>query len=1198
MFGSEDGSVLEGQLYALDSDAGEELTFYLISEPPKGSVTLSPNGSFRFEPGADFQSLGEGDQSSVSFVFEVRDAQGNFSQSSVAINIAGVNDAPEVAQGVEGNTDQNSGQLSINLLEHASDVDAGDSLFVSRIQLQSGNEAGVSLSLSGNELVVDPQSYRFLAEGEQETLVYEYRVSDSQGAYVIQTAEIIIAGENDLPTVASAVVYQGDQNAASLSIDLLDGASDVDLSDTLNVVSLQLEAGDPQGITFNSQTNTLEVDSSAYAELAEGETETIEYRYMIDDGHGGQVEQTASVEIEGLNDAPTSESNQVTINEDEPYIFSLTDFPYSDIDNNDQLDYVQISTLPSEGLIFLNGQPILAGQDISREDIESGLLIFTPEDNAAGEDYSSFTFRVSDGDLLSTEQAFAIDVVPVADTPQLSVEGADASADPGIDYSISSLEDTPVALDIESLLEDNDGSETLSLSISGVPEGSTLTDGANSLVTDGSDIDLAGFQLDTLSLNPVENSNTDFDLTITATSTESENNDQASVSKVLHVDLIEVNDAPESADSSVTIDEDTPHIFAVADFAFTDVDTGSSLQSVKIVSLPDSGNLLFNGAAVTVEQEISRTDLITGRLKFEPAADENGNDDTSFQFMVGDGELYSDTQSFSFNVTPINDAPDVGQNITSAVVEDTATETVELLEHATDVDGDTLGIDDLTLESGNDIGVSVSGSQLIINPGSYDSLPENQIETLVYRFNITDGNGGQTEQTATIAITGTNDGAVISGVDTGTVTEGTASILEVSGVLNISDADTGEAGFVAETVTGTYGQLTVSSTGDWVYQANNAQSGIQSLGDGDTATDSLSVRSLDGTVHNIVITVAGLNDVAEITGASSASITEDIAVTAGDQLLASGQLNVTDVDNGEALFNSGAVNGSYGSLSIGSSGNWVYTADNTQTAIQSLGDGDQLTDTLTVTTVDGTSQDITITINGSNDVAQISGVNAGDVTEDAAAELVISGQLNVSDTDAGEDELEAETLSGVYGDIAIDAGGNWTYSADSDQTSIQELAKTGGDYQIGFDNVRMTATTTEQVAQEVVNTDQSDQITGGAGDDILTGGNDSDTFIWHAEDAGTAGTPAIDTITDFHVGQGGDVLDLSDILVDEENHQLDEYLHFNFSGGDTTVEISSQANGDVTQKVTLQGVDLSGLGASDSEIINNLLSDGNLQIDS
>ena len=809
MSGSEDDNVLEGRLYAKDSK-GDELTFYLLSKPEKGSIILSEDGSFRFEPGTDFQYLSENEQASVGFVFGVRDSRGSSSQSSVEINIIGANDTPETAQAVEHSIEEGSGILSVNLLEHASDVDVGDSLYVSNIRLQSGNEAGVSFSLDGNGIDVDPGAYEYLAEGETETLVYEYRVSDIQGDYVIQTAEITITGENDLPTISSAVVYEGGQNSGSVRVNLLDGASDTDLSDSLSVVSLRLEAGDPQGITFDSGTNTLEIDSSAYAELAEGETETVEYSYQVDDGHGGQVEQTATVEIEGINDGPTSQDSQTTINEDTPYTFTLSDFPYSDVDNNDQLDYVQISTLPDEGLIFLNGQPVLAGQDISRADIDNGLLVFTPEDNASGDDYSSFTFRVSDGDLLSGEQTFSIDVVPVAD-------------------------------------------------------------------------------------------------------------------------------APETTNASATIDEDTSYFFTASDFSFSDADTGDNFEGIQIAQLPVAGTLLFNSSAVTVGQNITKNDLLAGRLKFEPALNENGEGYASFEFKVSDGELLSEVASFNINVTPVTDA------------------------------------------------------------------------------------------------------AVIGGDDTGAATEDAAGTLEISGTLTISDADDEENSFTVETISGNYGNLSISSDGSWTYQAGNSQSNIQSLGDGDTASESLSVRAIDGTVHNIIITITGTNDAAQIAGASSATITEDIAVTTGDQLLASGQLNVTDVDNGEAFFSPGVVSGTYGSLNIDSSGNWVYTADNTQGAIQSLGGDDHLVDTLTVTTLDGSTQNITITINGSNDVAQISGVNAGNVTEDGAAQLTTSGQLNITDADDGEDEFIAESLSGIYGDITIDEDGNWSYSANNSQTDIQRL---------------------------------------------------------------------------------------------------------------------------------------------------------------
>ncbi|UTW43994.1 VCBS domain-containing protein [bacterium SCSIO 12844] len=60
----------------------------------------------------------------------------------------------------------------------------------------------------------------------------------------------------------------------------------------------------------------------------------------------------------------------------------------------------------------------------------------------------------------------------------------------------------------------------------------------------------------------------------------------------------------------------------------------------------------------------------------------------------------------------------------------------------------------------------------------------------------------------TITITGTNDDPTIGGDTTGGVTEDAAATLTTSGTLTISDTDTGEAVFNAETISGTYGDLT------------------------------------------------------------------------------------------------------------------------------------------------------------------------------------------------------------------------------------------------------------------------------------------------------------------------------------------------------------------------------------------------------
>ncbi|WP_206680794.1 LamG-like jellyroll fold domain-containing protein [Endozoicomonas acroporae] len=123
-----------------------------------------------------------------------------------------------------------------------------------------------------------------------------------------------------------------------------------------------------------------------------------------------------------------------------------------------------------------------------------------------------------------------------------------------------------------------------------------------------------------------------------------------------------------------------------------------------------------------------------------------------------------------------------------------------------------------------------------------------------------------------------------------------------------------------------------------------------------------------------------------------------------------------------------------------------------------------------------------------------------------------------------------------------------------------------------------------------------DILFGGAGNDTLTGGTGSDTFTWEAPDLGTAAAPAEDVITDFHLGQGGDVIHLDDILPSDHG-ALDQYLALNFDNGDTTLEITPQVGGDITQKIRLEGVDMSVLGNTDAEIINNLINNGNLSLD-
>jgi Ca2+-binding RTX toxin-like protein len=135
--------------------------------------------------------------------------------------------------------------------------------------------------------------------------------------------------------------------------------------------------------------------------------------------------------------------------------------------------------------------------------------------------------------------------------------------------------------------------------------------------------------------------------------------------------------------------------------------------------------------------------------------------------------------------------------------------------------------------------------------------------------------------------------------------------------------------------------------------------------------------------------------------------------------------------------------------------------------------------------------------------------------------------------------------------------------------------------------------------------DGDDTISGGAGDDTLIGGLGADTFVWTLADAGTPGTPAVDTITDFDATPNSDKLDLRDLLQAESAGTLTNYLHFEQSGSDTLIQISSSGGftggtysaGATDQTIILNGIDLVGAYGTDANIITNLLSQGKLITD-
>src|SRR5262249_15593882 len=116
-----------------------------------------------------------------------------------------------------------------------------------------------------------------------------------------------------------------------------------------------------------------------------------------------------------------------------------------------------------------------------------------------------------------------------ASTPSLSVTAA------------SGNEDTAIPLSISAALTDTHGSESLKITIGGVPGGATLSAGTNN---GNGTWTLTKAQLPGLKITPPANSDADFTLTVTATSTESNGGATASKSASLAVQVNGVADAP------------------------------------------------------------------------------------------------------------------------------------------------------------------------------------------------------------------------------------------------------------------------------------------------------------------------------------------------------------------------------------------------------------------------------------------------------------------------------------------------------------------------------------------------------------------------------------------------------------------------------------------------------------------------------
>jgi VCBS repeat-containing protein len=310
---------------------------------------------------------------------------------------------------------------------------------------------------------------------------------------------------------------------------------------------------------------------------------------------------------------------------------------------------------------------------------------------------------------------------------------------------------------------------------------------------------------------------------------------------------------------------------------------------------------------------------------------------------------------------------------------------------------------------------------------------------------------------------------VIGGDLTSAVTEDVgvvAGLLTTTGTLTISDPDAVTTGdqnqlnrFVAETVTGTYGALTIDADGNWTYSVDNGLAAVQALGVGQSMVDSLTISQVSYTSYTAELGVANETIDIVIHGTNDAPTPgrDDYVLVEGDIVVADLLANDTDPD-GDALtiialdpgtvgtpvaFAGGVLTvASDGALTFDSSGMETGTTGATVSFGYTVSDGAGGNDSGTVS----------FGIAPSPDAATFGGKDNGVVEEDLDVTpeglIVTSGVLAVTDPDAliltEQDALNRfvpDTFIGTYGTLVIDAFGAWTYSADNNDPRIQAFDK-------------------------------------------------------------------------------------------------------------------------------------------------------------
>ena len=1013
-----------GTVTGTDPDAGDTKTYSFTDSAGgrfainsnTGVITVANSGLLNYE-----------NATSHSVTVRVTDSGGLTYDKTFIINLTNVNETPMDLSLSANTVAENAANGTTVGTVSGTDPDAGDTKTYSFT-----DSAGGRFAINSSTGVITVANSSLLNYEAATSHTVTVRVTDMGGLTYDETFTINLTNVNETPTDLALSSNTVAENAANGTVVGTVSGTDPDSGDS-KTYSFTDSAGGRFAINSSTGEITVANGSLLNYELATDHSVTV----RVTDAGGLTYDETFTINLTNVNEAPTGADATITINEDTAHTLTTANFGFSDVDAGDSLSAVRIDTLPSAGSLTLSGVAVAPNQVVTVADIAAGNLVFTPAVNANGTGYATFTFSVRDSNNTydTAPSTLTFNVTAVNDAPINTVPGAQTVA-----------VDTPLAISGLSVSDVDGNLTTVQLSVTNgtvavtLSGGATISSGANGTAT----LTLTGTQanINTTLGSLTYQGNSLFTGTDTLTMLSTDGNGATDTDTVT---ISVSNNAPTNVlPAPQTVAEDTP--LAISGLSVTDAD--GNLSSVQLsvtngaLSLTLSGGTTIsagsNGSGmVTLSGTQADLNATLASLTYQGNSNFAGSDTLTITSTDSTGT--ADTDNLSITVTAVNDTPTDLNLSANIVAENAANGTVIGTVTGTDPDSGDTGTYSFTNSAGGRFAINSSTGEITVANGSLLNYEAATSHTVTVR--VTDSGGLTYDETFTINLTNIDEAPTNINLSANTVAENSTNGT-VMGTASTTDPDAGD--------THTYSLLD-SAGGRFTINTNSGQITVADgtlLNYESAASHTITVRTTDagGLTYDQTFTI-NLTNVNE-TPTDLALPSNTVAENAANGTVV-GTVSGTDPDSGDTKTYSFTDNAS-GRFAINSSSGEITIANS---SLLNYENATSHSVTVRVTDSGGLTYDETFTINVTNVNEAPSNINlsGNTVTENAATGTVV-GTASTTDPDAGDTHTYqlTDTAGGRFainsstGVITVADGSLLNYEAAASHTITVRTTDAGG----------------------------------------------------------------------------------------------------------------------------------------------------------